>query len=109
MICARPLNTLRDQAGGDGLADEFHVHVRIQAAIAGFVEHAHGDDIVARMQNFFDVIGRLRRPVGGFADELVVHENPAVIINAAETNLHRRVGEVGFGQVDVRAKMADWS
>ena len=56
MICARPLNTLRDQAGGDGLADDFHVHVRIQAAVAGFVEHAHGDDIVARMQNFFDVI-----------------------------------------------------
>ena len=88
---------------GDGLTDHFHIHIRVEAATARLVEHAHGDDIVARMQSLFDIIGRLGRPVGGFADKLVVHKNPAMIVNAAETNLRRRVGEIGFGHVDMRA------
>ena len=96
MTCARPLNRLRDhgEAGGWPVISTFTSG--IQAARAGVVFHAHGDDVVARVQRLFDVKRRLRRPVVRFADALVVHENPAVVVNAAETDLHARIVQVVF-------------
>ncbi len=67
------------------------------------VQHADGDDIVAGMQGSFDVESRLCRPVGGFADALVVDKNPAMVVNAAETHLHGRIVQIVFAQLDVCA------
>ena len=58
------------------------------------------------MKILFYIEGRLRRPVARFADALVVDENPPVIVNAAETDLDSRIGEVGLGQVRVGAENA---
>ena len=104
MTCARPLNTLRDHADAAGLPTSSTFTSGFRPPDAGFVQDAHGDDVVARVQGFLDVVNRLRGPVGGFADALVVDENPAVIVNAAEPDLHAGIGQVGLGQVDVRAE-----
>ena len=103
MICARPLNRLRDHGCGCRLADDFHVHLRIHAAGAAVVFHAHGDDVVAGMQRILDVEHRLRRPVVRFADELAVDVNPAVVVNRGEMNLRAGIVEVFLRQLDVRA------
>ena len=75
-----------------------------KAALADIVFDAHGDHVVAGMQGFLDVENRLRLPVVRFADELVVHEKPAVVVTAAKTNLHAGIVQVLLGQREMRAE-----
>src|ERR1017187_6565606 len=71
---------------GSDMADDLHVHVGIQAALGNAVVNAHGDDIVANVEKFFNVENWLRLPVMRFADEWVVHEIPALVVAAAEAD-----------------------
>jgi len=64
---------------------------------------AHGDDVVTRVQGAADIERWRDRPVGGNANALAVYENPAVVVNPAEPDLHARAGEVRRRQFDVGA------
>ena len=62
------------------------------------VVNAHGNDIVANVEIFLNVENRLRLPVVRFADELVVHEIPAFIVAAGETDQDARILPIVLGQ-----------
>ena len=81
MICARPLKRLRDHLRvvsspmriGDLLRASGH-------PAASGIFHAHGNDVVADVEKFLRVENRLRIPIVRLAQELIVHEEPAIVI-----------------------------
>ncbi len=88
---------------GAGVPDDFHGHVRIQTAGADTIVDAHGDDVVAGVDEFLDVENRLRLPVVRFADKLAVHKIPALVVAAGETNLRAGAFQVFVRQREMRA------
>src|ERR1035441_4502965 len=88
----------------DRLTVYFHIHIGIETAAAGFIPHAHRDDVVARAQGLLDVISRRRGPVSRFADAAIVDEDPTVVVNAGEAYLEARIGKVGLGHADMSAE-----
>ncbi len=102
MICASPLNRLRDQAATAGVPDDPGAHAGIQATLAGHIVDSNGDEVVTGMEQLLDFENRLGLPVMGFADELAVHKIPALVVAAAKGKLHAGSIQVPFLEREVR-------
>src|SRR6185369_8532540 len=85
-----------------GVPDDFCVHVWIQTTLADAIVDADSDHVVAGVEEFLDIENRLCLPVVRLADEVAVHEVPALVVASRETNLSSGTIQVLFCKREMR-------